>query len=60
MSTWIVIYQLVIVETEAENGDGMLHESSKPPFDDKGNAAFCLTLPGKKLYIQPLLATTKR
>ena len=32
-----------------------MNESSKPP-DDKENAAYCLTIPGKKLYIQPLLA----
>ena len=44
------------VETEGDNGDSM-HTSSKP--DDKANAAYCLTLPGKKLYLQPLLGQKK-
>ena len=35
-----------------------MNESSKPT-DDKGNARFCLTLPGRKLYIQPLLTIKK-
>ena len=44
------------VETEGDNGNSM-YTSSKP--DDKANAAYCLTLPGKKLYLQPLLGQKK-
>ena len=44
------------VETVGDNGDSM-HISSKP--DDKANAAYWLTLPGKKLYLQPLLGQKK-
>lgn len=47
---------MFITETEGDSED--TNESSKPT-DDKGNAVFCLTLPGRKLYIQPLLAMKK-
>ena len=47
--------KFVITETEGDNED--MNESK--PTNDKGNAGFCLMLPGRKLYIQPLLAMKK-
>ena len=51
-----IVTEFLVTETEDDDNDA--NESDKST-DDKANAGFCLTLPGRKLYIQPLLFMKK-